>query len=37
MLENGTSPNIVTCTILVDGYINEGLIGEAFLFLDKVQ
>ncbi|TKW35802.1 hypothetical protein SEVIR_2G398700v4 [Setaria viridis] len=37
MLENGITPNIVTCTILVDGFSKEGLIGEAFLFLDKVH
>ncbi|PUZ72896.1 hypothetical protein GQ55_2G432600 [Panicum hallii var. hallii] len=37
MLENGVTPNIVTCTILADSFSKKGMIGEAFLFLDKVH
>ncbi|KAF0908136.1 hypothetical protein E2562_022951 [Oryza meyeriana var. granulata] len=37
MLDNEINPNIITCTILVDGFMKEGLIGEAFLFLDEVR
>jgi pentatricopeptide repeat protein len=35
MLDNGASPNIVTCTTLVDGFSKEGMIGEAFLLWMK--
>jgi len=37
MLENGLSPNIVMCTILLDSFSKEGLVGEAFMFLDRIQ
>ncbi|KAF7014830.1 hypothetical protein CFC21_028771 [Triticum aestivum] len=37
MFEKGISPNIVTCTILVDSFSKEGMINEALLFLDKVR
>lgn len=37
MFENGLSHNIVTCTILLDSFSKEGLVDEAFLFLDRIQ